>query len=87
MSKFLNLISFLIFILFFFYIFNHYISDKNILKKNTKRSNIENLINNNISNLPVLKNDTNDVIEFNSSFSDELKDNKSRKFWDLLKIK
>ena len=29
--------------------------------------------------------DTNNVIEFNSSFSDEIKDNKKRSFWDLLK--
>ena len=30
--------------------------------------------------------DTSDAIEFNSSFSEEIKENKSRSFWNLLKI-
>jgi hypothetical protein len=49
------------------------------------RSNIEEIIKTKISNIPILKNDTNNVIEFNSSFSEEIKDNKRRSFWDLLK--
>ena len=39
-----------------------------------------------LSTLPVLKNDTNNVIEFNSSFSDEIKTDEQRNFWNLLKI-
>jgi len=38
-------------------------------------------------NLPVLENNTKKVVEFNSSFSEEIKDNQKRNFWDLLKIK
>ena len=53
---------------------------------NLNRSNIEEIINNKISNIPILENDTNNVIEFNSSFSQEIKDNKKRSFWDLLKM-
>ena len=37
--------------------------------------------------LSVLKNDTNDVIEFNSSFSEEIKKSERRNYWDLLKLK
>jgi hypothetical protein len=38
-------------------------------------------------NIPILKNDTNDVIKFNDSFAEEIKDNKIRSFWNLLKSK
>ena len=54
---------------------------------NLKRLNIEEILKNKTSNLPVLRNDTNNVIEFNSSFSDEIKSNEQRNFWNLLKIK
>ena len=40
-----------------------------------------------LNNLPVLSNDTNDVIEFNNSFENEINDEKKRSFWDLLKNK
>ena len=38
-----------------------------------------------ISGLPILKNDTDNVIEFNDGFSNEMKDDKPRSFWNLLK--
>ena len=38
-----------------------------------------------INNLPILDNDTNNVIEFNDSFDDEINNNKKRNFWDLFK--
>ena len=38
-----------------------------------------------ISNLPILKNDTDNVIEFNEGFSNEIKNDKPRSFWNLLK--
>ena len=50
------------------------------------RLNIEEIIKTKISKIPILENDTNNVIEFNSSFSEEIQDNKKRNFWDLLKI-
>ena len=31
----------------------------------------------------ILKNDTSNVIEFNSSFSEDIKENKPRSFWKL----
>ena len=39
------------------------------------------------SKLPILKNDTNNVIEFNDGFSNEIKNDKPRSFWNLLKFK
>ena len=38
-----------------------------------------------INNLPILDNDTNNVVEFNDSFDDEINNNKKRNFWDLFK--
>ena len=61
-----------------------YFSDEN--EKNYYRSfnNINKKINTYSSNLPLLKNDTDNVIEFNSGFQNEEKKLK-RKFWDLFK--
>ena len=49
----------------------------------------ENMVmcNKKISNLPILKNDTNNVIQFNDGFSNKIKDDKTRSFWNLLKSK
>ena len=54
---------------------------------NYNRSNINEIINQKISNLPILENDTNNVIRFNDGFSDKIKNNKPRSFWNLLKQK
>ena len=86
MYKIINLFFAIIIFLFFFNIYKYYSSNKNIKNTNLNRSNIEEILKTKISNIPILENDTNNVIEFNSSFSEEIKDNKSRSFWDLLKI-
>ncbi len=87
MNKFLNLIFFIIFIFFFFNIIKFYTSSLNIKNINSNRGNIDEIINDKISNLPLLKDNTNKVIEFNDSFQEEIKNEKSRNFWDLLKSK
>tara|TARA_S200000501_G_C20219134_1_gene480688 strand:- start:175 stop:438 length:264 start_codon:yes stop_codon:yes gene_type:complete len=86
MYKIINLFFAIIIILFFFNIYKYYSSNKNIKNVNLNRLNIESIIKKKISEISVLENDTNDVIEFNSSFSEEIKDNKRRSFWNLLKI-
>ena len=86
MYKIINLFFAIIIFLFFFNIYKYYSSNKNIKNINLNRSNIEKIIKTKISDVPVLENDTNNVIEFNSSFSEEIKDNKRRSFWNLLKI-
>ena len=73
--------------MFFFTTYKYYSSTKNIKSKDYNRNNIDKIINNKISNLPILKNDTNNVIEFNDGFSNEIKNEKSRSFWKLLKSK
>ena len=87
MYKVLNILMIIFTTFFIFYIFKYYYSNKNITDKNYNRSNIEKILNKKTFNLPILKNDTDNVIEFNDSFQNELKDNKKRNFWDLLKNK
>ena len=74
-------------IMFFFYVFNHYSSNENIKNTNLNRANTDVILQKKITDLPVLKNDTNNVINFNSSFLEEIKDDKPRSFWNLLKFK
>ena len=45
------------------------------------------LLNRKISNLPILKNDTNNVIEFNDGFSNEIKNENKEVFGIYLKSK
>ena len=81
-----NFIKFLILILvfsFFFIVFNYYFSEKNINIVKNNRNNLEGIVLNNSSNLPVLPNDTNNVIEFNSGFEDTSQQNFKRSFWEL----
>ena len=86
MYKIINLFLIIFIILFFFNTFKYYSSNKNIKNINLNRSNIEGIIKKKIANIPILENDTNSVIEFNSTFFDETQDKKKRNFWDLLKI-
>ena len=85
MIKIFNIIMFLLIIIFILSIYNYYSSNKNIDAKNYNRKNIDQILKEKIIDLPVLKNDTNNVIEFNNSLKDDVEENKKRNFWDLLK--
>ena len=85
MIKIFNIIMFLLIITFIISIYNYYSSDKNIDTKNYNRKNIDQILKEKIVDLPVLKNDTNNVIEFNNSLKNGIEENKKRSFWDLLK--
>ena len=85
MIKVLNIFIFLIVLSFFFIIYKYYSSNKNIEVKNFNRNNINEIINSKILNLPILNNDTNNVIHFNDGFSSEINNDKPRSFWNLLK--
>ena len=85
MIKVLNIFIFLIVLSFFFIIYKYYSSNKNIEVKNFNRNNINEIINSKILNLPILNNDTNNVIHFNDGFSSEINNDKPRSFWNLQK--
>jgi len=85
MTKLINIFFLSLILAFFFLTYRYYSSNKNIEAKNFNRININEIINKKISNLPVLNNDTSNVIEFNDGYSNEIKNNKPRSFWNLLK--
>ena len=87
MNKIFNSFLIVLILIFFFNIYSFYSSNKNLESKKFNRINIDQIINTKISNLPILKNDTNNVIEFNDGFSNEIKNDKPRSFWNLLKFK
>ena len=82
-----HLISVIIFIFIFFFIFfviTTYNSNNNKKKIYSNRENIHLNIEEKLLALPLLKNDTSNVIEFNTGFNNENKKIK-RNFWDLFK--
>jgi len=85
MQKIISIFFLILVIIFFGSAFKYYSSNKNIKNKEFNRINIDQILNDKISNLPILKNDTDNVIEFNDGFSNEIKDDKPRSFWNLLK--
>tara|TARA_Y100000591_G_scaffold249866_1_gene221111 strand:+ start:446 stop:706 length:261 start_codon:yes stop_codon:yes gene_type:complete len=85
MYKILNILMFLLIIFFIFIVYKYYSSNKNISTKYYNLSNINEIIKEKIDDLPILNNDTNNVIEFNDKFDVEINDKKKRSFWDLLK--
>ena len=82
-----NILSILIFLFsssFFYFVGTTYYSDNQETKTNKNKQSISKRIKNNINGLPILFNDTNDVIEFNPGFKNEI--NKvERNFWKLFK--
>tara|TARA_A100001011_G_C14315641_1_gene847868 strand:+ start:4889 stop:5152 length:264 start_codon:yes stop_codon:yes gene_type:complete len=85
MVKNLLLILSLIFVgLFNYFVVNSYFSDKNKKKINQNRSNYNEILNNKKIQIPYLKNDTDNVIEFNSGYTNK-QTNENRSFWELFK--
>ena len=85
MNKIINLFMLLLVAIFIITISKYYFSNKNLDSKSYNRSNIEQILKEKITELKVLENDTNSVIEFNNSLEEETNEEKKRNFWDLLK--
>ena len=85
MNKFINIIILLLIVLFVFGITNYYLSNKNININNYNRTNIEKIQKKKILDLPVLVSDTNNVIEFNNSIVNDIKNEKKKKFLGFIK--
>ena len=56
---------------FFFFVIQVYLSDENKKQINVNRVNIDKFIKDNISNLPLIENDTKEIIEFNTGFTNK----------------
>ena len=87
MRKVVDILLLVLIILFIFNIFKYYSSNKNIENTNFNRINVDKLLKSKINNLPILENDTDNIIVFNDMFSEQLQNDAPRSFWDLLKLK
>ena len=85
MLKEVRYVVYLLTIFFFiFFVIKFYLSENNIKLSNKVMLQHQNILDKKFINLPIIKDDTNDIIEYTSEIED-FKNKKQRKFWDLLK--
>lgn len=85
MLKEVKYVVYLLTIFFFiFFVIKFYFSENNIKWSNKVILQYQNILDKRFINLPIIKNDTNDIIEYTNEIED-FKNKKQRKFWDLLK--
>ena len=83
-KKVINLFLLLLFLIFTILTITFYFSDENIRKTNKFRSLYSINLNKMINNLPLLKNDTSDIIQYKNDVEIYKKKKKNYIFWDLL---
>ena len=83
-SGLLKIFYFILIIIFFYFILSTYFSENNISKIESKITNVQKKSEIQSYNLPIIKNDTDNVITYNSEDFIEKKI-KKRKIWELLK--
>jgi metal-responsive CopG/Arc/MetJ family transcriptional regulator len=85
MLKEVRYVVYLLTIFFFiFFVIKFYLSENNIKRSNKIILQYQNELNKKFINLPIIKGDTNDIIEYTNEI-EKFKNKKQRKFWDLLK--
>ena len=67
-----------------FFVVKFYVSENNIKLSNKVMLQYQNELDKKFNNLPIIKDDTNDIIEYTNEIK-EFKNRKQRKFWDLFK--
>ena len=83
-KKVVNLFFLLLFFIFTILTITFYFSDENVRKTNKFRSLYSINLNKMINNLPLLKNDTSDIIQYKNDVEIYKKKKKNYIFWDLL---
>ena len=78
------LFYFLIIFFSIFFVIKFYLSENNFKRSNKVILQHRNELDNKFNNLPIIKNDTNNIIVYTNEVED-FKNKKPRKFWDLLK--
>ena len=85
MLKEVKYVVYLLTIFFFiFFVIKFYLSEDNIKWSNKVILQYQNILDKKFIGLPTIKDDTNDIIEYTSEI-EGFKNEKQRKFWDLLK--
>ena len=85
LNKIINIFYLTSFFIFVILTTNYYFSDKNVKNTNKSRSLYSVKIDNDTYNLPLLLNDTSDIIEYRNDIEIYKKKKKNYKFWDLIK--
>ena len=83
-KKVINLFFLILFFIFTILTITFYFSDENIRKTNKFRSLYSINLNKMINNLPLLKNDTSDIIQYKNDVEIYKKEKKNYIFWNLL---
>ena len=83
LKKIVNIFCLTSFFLFIFLIAKYYFSDQNIKLTNKTRSSYLIIMGNNKQDLPILKNDTNNVIVYKNDL-EEFKNKRKKRFWEKL---
>ena len=82
-SKIKNKLFLIIFFIFIFLVTKHYFSDENVIFTNKSRSSYALQVNIDNKNLPILKNDTNNIIIYKNDL-DEFKKKRKKRIWEGL---
>ena len=85
MLKEIGNVAYLLTIFFFiFFVIKFYLSEDNVKWSNKVILQYQNILDKKFISLPIIKDDTNDIIEYTNEIED-FKNKKQRKFWDLFK--
>ena len=79
----INTLFLISFFIFFFLITKHYFSEENIIFTNKSRSSYTLMINEGNENLPILKNDTKNIIIYKNGI-EEFQKSRKRRIWEGL---
>ena len=82
-SKIKNTLFLIIFFIFTFLVSKHYFSEENVIFTNKSRSSYALQVNIDNKSLPILKNDTNNIIIYKNDVEEFTKKRKKR-FWEKL---
>ena len=82
-NKIKNTFFVIIFFIFIFLVTKYYFSEKNVIFTNKSRSSYIMSLSNPKNNLPVLKNDTSNII-ININDLENFKNNRKKRFWEKL---
>ena len=82
-KKTINTLFLISFFIFFFLVTKHYFSDENIILTNKSRSSYTLMINEGNENLPILENDTKNIIIYKNEI-EEFQKKRKRRFWEGL---
>jgi len=82
-KKTLNIFFLIFFFTFIFLVIRHYFSEQNLIFTNKSRSSYSLMLNKYENNLPLLKNDTNNVIIYKNGL-EEFKNKRKKRPWEKL---